>query len=494
ETYPMIEHDSPETWHIRDDIELSANITDDEGLENAYINYTQVDGIQHNVSLDIDNSTISIPAQNQTGTFSYYYWAVDESGLSNRSETFSIELLDLDDPYVMNVSQDSDVLSIYGNFTLEFSKPMNGTSVEDGLVITPDLNYDLTQIDEYRFEVNITAVPNQQYSINLDSQVAEDELGINLDSDFNTTFNTETSPDIVYEQEVFSIHKDSNISFSVECIDDFGVDNVQIEGTGPNGYTFAENLSDTGETWNIVLPRPNRTGQLDYRFIAEDSSGLLTYSENYSISILNPTEIRFKNVTGETDESFEFEIEITNPLGISDVELHYKENGMETVEDLTLTEGNAGDGLWTTQLDLDSEGEYEYSVVVTDLDGESVIEHSNKNIAVQESQSIFSNPFLYLLLIIVIAASTGGILYNRRDIGENIHEEETTSEQTEEESEDETEDTDKNLCTICFGEIEENIHICECGKKYHRSCINAIGECPICGNDNLKEGVENGGE
>ncbi|MFW6305729.1 MAG: Ig-like domain-containing protein, partial [Candidatus Saliniplasma sp.] len=245
ETYPMIEHDSPETWHIRDDIELSANITDDEGLENAYINYTQVDGIQHNVSLDVDNSTISIPAQNQTGTFSYYYWAVDESGLSNRSETFSIELLDLDDPYVMNVSQDSDVLSIYGNFTLEFSKPMNGTSVEDGLVIKPDLNYDLTQIDEYRFEVNITAVPNQQYSINLDSQVVEDELGINLDSDFNTTFNTETSPDIVYEQEVFSIHKDSNISFSVECIDDFGVDNVQIEGTGPNGYTFAENLSDT---------------------------------------------------------------------------------------------------------------------------------------------------------------------------------------------------------------------------------------------------------
>ncbi|MGM0405386.1 MAG: hypothetical protein ACQEQM_04515, partial [Thermoplasmatota archaeon] len=497
-TYPTIEHDSPTRWHTHDPIELSANISDDEGLDKAYINYTQVNGIQHNVSLDIDNSNISIPAQNESGTFSYYYYAVDENGLTNKSEVYTIDVLDLTTPTIEYVSDEGSILPIEGNLTIKFSKPMNFSSIQNGLNITPYLGYDNNMVTDNKVEINITsASPGEEYFINLDSNIIKDKNGIHLDSDYNLSFRIETHPEIIYEQEIDSIYKSSNHTFSIECIDEIGIKRASIEYANPNGDNFSEELSYNGDSWTIIIPRQNSTGQLDYRFIVEDYSGLISTSNNYSITILNPTEVYFENITGETDESIEFGVEIINPVGVREAEVHYSENGVEKKEDLILTEGNAGNGLWTTDLDIDSEGEYDYSLVITDLDGETVIEHSSNNIVVQESRSILANPLLYILLIAVIGAAVGGILYNRKNIVENISEEEKDiSKKPIEESNDENEDTEQQTtCSICFGDIEENIHICECGKAYHKSCITAIGECPICGNDNLtEEGVNNDGE
>lgn len=36
-------------------------------------------------------------------------------------------------------------------------------------------------------------------------------------------------------------------------------------------------------------------------------------------------------------------------------------------------------------------------------------------------------------------------------------------------------------CEICFGTFEEgDVSVCECGKKFHRDCVEITDECPYC--------------
>ncbi|MFO7793229.1 MAG: Ig-like domain-containing protein [Candidatus Saliniplasma sp.] len=505
-TYPTIEHDPPSRWHIDDDIELSAEIEDDTGLKDTYINYTQTDGSNHNVSLDTDDTNISIPAQNQSGTFSYYYWAVDEDGLGTKSNIYTLEILDLSTPEIENTSFENATVPINGNLTVEFSKPMNQTSIKNSIDITPDVDFVLEFRDEYSMEINITdASPETEYTLTVYSDIAEDIHGVRFDSDKTIDFTSESPPEIFFDQELDTVYKSSNISISANITDEFGVENVFLEYTGPTGITDVEHLSNEGINWTGTIPRQNRTGQLTYRFIAVDQSGLTTESEDHSIDILDPTEVWFDNITGETEDPLEFEVEITNPVGIREVELYYEENGQETREELMLTEGNAGDGTWSTQIDIDSEGEYEYSIVITDLDGETSVKNSPNSIVVDESSSLFSNIFLYILPLLAIAAAVGGILYYKRGNDEDTFEEEDIDGKSTETAsvlhehgheEERSKDNDEDLCTICFGKIQENVHTCSgCGKRYHRTCITALGECPICGDKSIVEkGVDDDGK
>ncbi len=497
ETYPEIEHDSPSRWHMEDDITLTYDITDDVAVENAYLNYTDVDGTNQNVSLDLDDQNIMIPAQNGTGGFAYYFWAVDESGLTTKSETYSIDILDLEPPYIKGITSEKDFIAIDGRLALEFSKPMNYTSIGEGIEITPHVDHVVERVELRRFEINLTkASAETSYSIIVDADIVEDIRGINLEDNYNTTFTTESPPQIEYEQNNTSICKSSNISISANFTDVFGVDNAHVEYTCPNGYVSTEELQQDEDRWICTLPRQNSSGQFVYRFIAEDSSGLTTESENYTLDIINPTDIRFKNISAEEGDPFEFSVEITNPVGVQDVKVHYEENGVERTETLVLREGNAGDGVWFTEMEISSVGESSYSIVVTDLDDETIVKSSPNNIVVEESSMLSDGFLLYLLPLLAIAAAIGGILYYKGYHVEDISEEEDIETKSTEEQTQDHEVQEENNCTICFGELDGEGHTCSgCGNRYHLTCMTAIGECPICGNKDLNElGVDDGRE
>lgn len=51
-------------------------------------------------------------------------------------------------------------------------------------------------------------------------------------------------------------------------------------------------------------------------------------------------------------------------------------------------------------------------------------------------------------------------------------------------------------CAICFGIVKTGLPLvtCACGKKYHRTCVERVGECPGCGMEVFDMGLEEGEE
>lgn len=103
---PAIVHTPPDTVASDKAVSLSARVTDNDGVAEVQLNYTDVLGGEHNETMVLVGFTYvyTIPAQNASGTLSYFIWAIDSFGAMARTPTFDITVATfLETPSLMGV-------------------------------------------------------------------------------------------------------------------------------------------------------------------------------------------------------------------------------------------------------------------------------------------------------------------------------------------------------------------------------------------------------
>ncbi len=96
---PMIKHDPPKTRMFGYEVNIEAKVLDDAEVEIAGLDYVDVEGVTHNVTmLSRGNHTYSfgILPQPLTGTLNYSVWARDVNGNENCTPTRSIQIVSVD--------------------------------------------------------------------------------------------------------------------------------------------------------------------------------------------------------------------------------------------------------------------------------------------------------------------------------------------------------------------------------------------------------------
>lgn len=500
EVGPEIKHVEEGRVHFEDPFNVLVNVTDDVEMGTVQLNYSDIDGVSHNVSMDhldgTDNFTYDITPQGKEGIIEYHFWAVDDNGIGNRSEMYSVPLLNLSAPVLMGVDDIDDLLELDGYINLSFTKEMNVTATTDAFDIEPYVHFLCNWSSKRNLTIQlINSDHSQRYELFLNVSRAKDMYNISLDGDGLISlheFNTESPPeieDVMGEQEIF---KNENISLSASVSDDISLESVFINYIDVNGEFHNESAEFVDNNWTVDLPRMNHSGIFQYYFTAVDESGLWTSSDNKTINIENPLDIELANVSGTIGKSFDFEVDVDSPVGVKRVVLHY--NGGLTKE-MMLTEGDPGHGTWTCKV-KSNQDTFEYQLEVIDMDDESaVLPQSPQSVELKESESsTFDWMYIVLIAICMGAALGGTYIWKNKSSGEPV---EVVSKEPvkDEEVTQEEEQVKKDVCTICFGPLEEDETECSgCGNTFHSSCLYELGECPICGTDPLENGVENGQE
>ncbi|MCK4444778.1 MAG: exo-alpha-sialidase, partial [Thermoplasmata archaeon] len=96
---PMSKHDPPRTRMFGYEVNIEAKVLDDAEVEIAGLDYVDVEGVTHNVTMfSRGNHTYSFGMLPQpfTGTLNHSIWARDVNGNENRTPTFSIQIVSVD--------------------------------------------------------------------------------------------------------------------------------------------------------------------------------------------------------------------------------------------------------------------------------------------------------------------------------------------------------------------------------------------------------------
>ncbi len=483
---PVIEHAPPERWHLEDNITLETEATDDIELDSVSLEYSYGENYG-NVTMDnIENDTftLTLTAPGTECILNYTIWGTDSSGLVS-SENYTLPILNLTAPVVVNIWQEHEVMPMNGVLQLEFSKPMD-LDIYSALTVTPDAEFELFWASTKHLNIQFYNLTEEtEYTITLNSNLTTDVNGISMEEGVSYSFISQGRPTISLSDTSEEISKCSEIVVEAEILSDMEIAEVNLYYNDTNGEEHSLLANYSEGFWTATIPSQNLSGEIRYMFEAIDISGLKSYTDIHSIVVTNPTVIHpCQDIDAEAATPFEFTVRVTNPTGVRMVILHY--NDGESTE-LTLRDGSPADGNWSTQLTVD-EQIFEYQLEVVDWDGESIVlPNTPLSMEVGEQQSsAFGNIWLLLLIAVACAAGIGTIAWKKK--GSTVSEDvpEAAAAPVTESPEEQVNNT---TCTVCFGTIEGTPHRCSgCGNVYHRNCIQELGECPVCGTDPLKGG------
>ncbi len=159
-----------------------------------------------------------------------------------------------------------------------FNKPMNTTTVEYALSITPDIDFSITWNDD---NTAFTATPQSdytgktEYAVNL-NQSATDANGVPLYKEFNTVFKTKRIELLL--EGTYPVQGEEDISRYVE---------VRINFDGPiNKSTLSGNVKMVDKDGNSVSVTVDGSGY-DYGTIVFEPRNPLNANEEYTIQLGN---------------------------------------------------------------------------------------------------------------------------------------------------------------------------------------------------------------
>ncbi len=115
-------------------LEVSAVVTSHVSLSNVWLDYTDVDGLHHNVSMsNMGGALFSyfIPAQNHAGNITYSVYSTNIYNASFRAENRSIRITeDTTPPEIVNGTPEQNATGVQLNqvITITFSEPINTTT------------------------------------------------------------------------------------------------------------------------------------------------------------------------------------------------------------------------------------------------------------------------------------------------------------------------------------------------------------------------------
>jgi hypothetical protein len=92
---PDIDHEPVTTANAGVTFNISATVTDNAAVDEVHLDYTDVDGARHNVTMILvtgDTYNYTIPAQSSAGTLEYFIWANDTSDNQNLTGNYTIDI------------------------------------------------------------------------------------------------------------------------------------------------------------------------------------------------------------------------------------------------------------------------------------------------------------------------------------------------------------------------------------------------------------------
>jgi outer membrane protein assembly factor BamB len=151
---PSIEHTPRATWPVAVPLNITANVTDDVLVQTVKLRYTDVDGVEQNVTMTHglqDEYSYEVAGQPHSGTLSYFIWAVDGSGNEEQTQIYTTSIIERTPlpPTGLTVAPEG-----FGALRLQWTPPTLNT---DGSQLT-DLRgyniYRMTQPDGQRTKIN----------------------------------------------------------------------------------------------------------------------------------------------------------------------------------------------------------------------------------------------------------------------------------------------------------------------------------------------------
>ncbi len=197
-TPPTITHLSPSSIPAGQPYEITADVTDNTRVDTVKLNYTDVDGSNHVVSMmNTGGSTYSgyISPQDHSGTIDYHLWAEDSSGNDAVTTTYSVDVTGYSvDGYVKK--GDSPLST--GTVTIT-----NSVTGESDTTLTNDTGYYTYALmnlpSNYSVGDDVTATCTYEgdtvsNSTTVSSQNGSDRLNLSLPADLNNAPNAPINP------------------------------------------------------------------------------------------------------------------------------------------------------------------------------------------------------------------------------------------------------------------------------------------------------------
>ena len=203
---PEIEHTPVTSVNVSEANNITAKITDDIEVDSVYLNYTGVDGVNHNVSMSKWNGNWSfdIPGQASAGMIEYFIWCNDTSGNDNRTIEYTIQINEViipntTPPTIISKTPTGVNVSISTAITITFNESMNISSVQNSITFSPAITISGYNWNANNITLTITPSANLSYNTTYNITVgvgAKDIAGNNLESAYSWDFSTQPEPTI----------------------------------------------------------------------------------------------------------------------------------------------------------------------------------------------------------------------------------------------------------------------------------------------------------
>jgi len=369
-TSPDINHLQVISANVSQIINITANITDDLCVDAVYLNYTDTNAANHNVSMNKWNSNWSydIPGQTSTGFVDYFIWANDTSNNDNMTSINQIQINDITKPEINHASVTSANIDEVINITTNVTDDVSVNFVYLNYTGVNGTNYNVSMTNwngNYSYEIpGQNMIGNVQYFIGTNDSDGNDNRTI----EYSIQINDIVKPEINHVPAV-SINVGGNINITVNVTDDVEVDKVYLNYTIVDGNYYNISMNKNHNNWSYDIPGQSNIGVVSYFIWANDTSGNDNQTTVYQIQIndfIKP-EIEHTPITSTNiSDAINITAQITDDIEVDSVYLNFTDvNGINHNVSMIKWNGN-----WSYEIpEQSSAGSIEYFIWCNDTSG-----------------------------------------------------------------------------------------------------------------------------
>jgi outer membrane protein assembly factor BamB len=288
-TAPVISHSPFSTWSAFSPLTIQATVTDS-FLDQVRLDYTDVGSASYNVTMSpagVDIYEYTIPAQMAAGTLTYFVWANDTSDNVAATSVFSVNIL-LDDnpPGIADVDASPNPQEIFGDVNIS-ARVVDDYGIQSVSVALTWPDSSVTNVsmnpalgDFYYFGSTYDQLGYYAFTI-----WARDSSN-RWDSSVGSFGIIDSTLPIISHSPIGSQDIGEAINFTASVTDNFLVGTVRVNYTDTSGIPHSELMSIfSGDEYFFFAGIQAATGNVNYSFWAEDSSGNQVESPAYTLVV-----------------------------------------------------------------------------------------------------------------------------------------------------------------------------------------------------------------
>jgi hypothetical protein len=393
------------------DFDFNADFTDNIGVTEVYVIYWFDSGAETNESMTGPapfTKTISIPAG--AGELHYYFKAMDNTGNWVTTTQVDVPITSIDNPPQL-VSDDSDTNATTGDgfqFEVTFSDDIG---ISEVYVVYwfgtgSETNSTMAGTDTYTLSITI---PSDSLDTLHYYFVASDTGGNWVEgSHSDVTVSDNDKPYDIIDNSDSTATTGDDFTFNVNANDNIGIVEMEIYYWFGDGEETNISLTGSGPfTHTISLP-VDSTDTLHYYFVFIDAADNELIGSQVDITLVDDDKPTISNdqtdVSAEIGEDFNFQIDASDNVGITQVRVAYWFGEDDTQKQfITLTDDN---GTYSGSFTPDETGSLNYYFEVTDSAG-NIFEGIQQSAQIasepkEEEEEPTILPWLLIILIIIV--------------------------------------------------------------------------------------------